>query len=79
MKGSQFTAVLFDWDLTLARVLGDASEDERLAALFRSQGLKYTLADSFHEQILLFEVADVSLNLQLLPFFSSTFAFLLQL
>jgi FMN phosphatase YigB (HAD superfamily) len=36
------TAVLFDWDLTLARALGEVSESERLAALFRSQGLTFT-------------------------------------
>lgn len=36
------TAVLFDWDLTLARVLGDVTESERLVTLFRTQGLDYT-------------------------------------
>jgi len=39
---TKITAVLFDWDLTLARALGDVSESERLAALFSSQGLNYT-------------------------------------
>lgn len=42
MALTEITAVLFDWDLTLARALGDVSESERLAALFSSQGLNYT-------------------------------------
>jgi putative hydrolase of the HAD superfamily len=42
MAHAGMAAVLFDWDLTLARVLGDVSEGERLAALFRSQGVKCT-------------------------------------
>jgi HAD superfamily hydrolase (TIGR01549 family) len=37
--------VFFDWDLTLARTVGDVSADERLVALFRSQGLSYSLAE----------------------------------
>jgi FMN phosphatase YigB (HAD superfamily) len=42
MARTKTTTVLFDWDLTLARVLGDVSESERLATLFNSQGLNYT-------------------------------------
>jgi len=42
MARAKMTTVFFDWDLTLARVLGDVSESERLAALFNSQGLNYT-------------------------------------
>ena len=38
-------AVFFDWELTLARVLGDVSNTERLAALFQSQGLPFTLQE----------------------------------
>ncbi|MFQ5399481.1 MAG: HAD family hydrolase [Anaerolineae bacterium] len=38
----QIKAALFDWDLTLSRVLGEASPYERLSALFRSIGLDYT-------------------------------------
>lgn len=45
MTDPQITAVLFDWDLTLARVLGEVSEAERLLALFGSQGLTYTLGE----------------------------------
>lgn len=37
----QVAAVLFDWDLTLARAIGDVTESVRLAALFRSQGLDF--------------------------------------
>jgi FMN phosphatase YigB (HAD superfamily) len=37
--------VFFDWDLTLARVIGDVSQDERLAALFQREGLSYTLEE----------------------------------
>lgn len=39
------TAVLFDWDLTLAHVIGVSTYSERLRAIFRSGGLEYTLAD----------------------------------
>jgi putative hydrolase of the HAD superfamily len=45
MSNTHITAVLFDWDLTLARVLGEVSEGERLSALFESQGLTYTLGE----------------------------------
>jgi putative hydrolase of the HAD superfamily len=41
MVTTQLAAVLFDWDLTLARALGDVTESERLASLFRSQGLDF--------------------------------------
>lgn len=37
--------VFFDWDLTLARVIGDITQDERLAALFQREGLSYTLEE----------------------------------
>jgi FMN phosphatase YigB (HAD superfamily) len=37
--------VFFDWDLTLARVIGDISQDERLAALFQKEGLPYALEE----------------------------------
>lgn len=40
------TAVLFDWDLTLAQVLGEVSHSERLTALFQLEGLPFT-----HEQV----------------------------
>lgn len=45
MTNAEITAVLFDWDLTLARVLGEVSEAERLSALFGSQGLNYDPAE----------------------------------
>ena len=45
MKYAKVAAVLFDWDLTLAYVLGNVSQSERLAALFKSQGLDYTAGD----------------------------------
>ncbi len=41
MCSTKISAVLFDWDLTLARVLGDVSESQRLQALFRWEGLVY--------------------------------------
>ena len=43
MPPANITAVLFDWDLTLARVLGDVPQSERLKALFASQGLVFSL------------------------------------
>jgi HAD superfamily hydrolase (TIGR01509 family) len=43
MTDTRIKAVLFDWDLTLARVLGEVSEAERLLALFNSQGFTFTL------------------------------------
>lgn len=42
MKHTPITAVLFDWDLTLARALGDATFSERLTAIFNLVGLSYT-------------------------------------
>jgi len=42
MKQALITAVLFDWDLTLASVLGDAPFSKRLTALFNFVGLPYT-------------------------------------
>ena len=42
MTNTQITTILFDWDFTLARVLGDILQSERLAALFSTQGLNYT-------------------------------------
>jgi HAD superfamily hydrolase (TIGR01509 family) len=39
------TAVLFDWDLTLAHVIGVSTYSERLRAIFHSGGLEYPLAD----------------------------------
>lgn len=42
MTSDKITAVLFDWDCTLARTLGDISFGERLAVLFQSNGLTYT-------------------------------------
>ena len=36
--------VFFDWELTLARAVGDVTQEERLAALFQNEGLPYTAA-----------------------------------
>ena len=36
------TAVCFDWDRTLAQVIGDVSVPERLSLLFQSEGLSFT-------------------------------------
>ncbi len=44
MKNSRITAVFFDWDMTLARILGDVPTSQRLAALFQRHGLPYTAA-----------------------------------
>ncbi len=41
-KQPLITAVLFDWDFTLAHTMGDATHSERLTALFHSQGLHYS-------------------------------------
>lgn len=41
MKQTPVTAVLFDWDLTLARALGDATYSQRLTALFAHVGLTF--------------------------------------
>jgi HAD superfamily hydrolase (TIGR01549 family) len=43
MKSHMFKAVFFDWDLTLVRVLGDISTEERLTALLQQEGMPYTL------------------------------------
>ncbi|MCB8942509.1 MAG: HAD family hydrolase [Ardenticatenaceae bacterium] len=37
--------VFFDWELTLARSIGDVTQSERLAALFQSEGLPYSLEE----------------------------------
>jgi HAD superfamily hydrolase (TIGR01549 family) len=37
--------IFFDWDLTLARVIGDVTQDERLVALFQREGLLYGLEE----------------------------------
>ena len=36
-------AVLFDWDMTMARVLGDASPEMRLQSLFQWAGMEYSI------------------------------------
>jgi len=36
-------AVLFDWDMTMARVLGDISPEKRLQSLFQWAGMEYTI------------------------------------
>ena len=45
MSDRKIKCVLFDWDLTLTRVIGDVSPEERLAALFQKEGLPYTLLE----------------------------------
>lgn len=45
MSESNYKCVLFDWDLTLTRVIGDVSPEERLATLFQKEGLPYTLPE----------------------------------
>ena len=45
MSDSKIKCVLFDWDLTLTRVIGDVSPEERLATLFQKEGLPYTLPE----------------------------------
>lgn len=45
MEQKQFKCVFFDWDLTLVRVLGDVSPEERLTALFQKEGMPYTLRE----------------------------------
>lgn len=44
MKNTRITAVFFDWDMTLARILGDVPTSQRLATLFQRHGLPYTAA-----------------------------------
>ena len=39
----EIKAVLFDWDLTMARVLGDISTEARLQALFEWAGMVYSV------------------------------------
>ena len=41
----EIRGVFFDWELTLARVVGDVTQSERLTALFQSEGLSYTLEE----------------------------------
>jgi HAD superfamily hydrolase (TIGR01549 family) len=38
----KITAVLFDWDYTLGRILGDVPNSERIARLLERQGLRYS-------------------------------------
>lgn len=45
MSSLSFTCMLFDWDLTLVRVMGDVSSEERITALFQNEGLPYTLRE----------------------------------
>lgn len=45
MSDKPYTCVFFDWDLTLVRVLGDISPEERLTALFQKEGMPYTLRE----------------------------------
>lgn len=45
MSSKPFECILFDWDLTLVRVMGDVSPEERIAALFQNEGLPYTLRE----------------------------------
>lgn len=40
---SEIKVVLFDWELTLARAMGDVSTGERLAVLFQMANLPYTV------------------------------------
>ena len=44
-RNTKIRGVFFDWDLTLARVIGDVSQDERLAALFQKEGLPYAVEE----------------------------------
>ena len=39
----EIKAVLFDWDLTMARVLGDVSAEARLQALFKWAGMAHSV------------------------------------
>ncbi len=39
----QIKAVLFDWDMTLAQVMGDATPEARLQALFQWAGMEYSI------------------------------------
>lgn len=45
MNGKWCECVLFDWDLTLVRVMGDVSPEERITALFQNEGLPFTLRE----------------------------------
>ena len=45
MAVNLFDAVLFDWDLTLAAILGGIPLSGRLKALFQREGISYSLAD----------------------------------
>lgn len=42
MTEEHITAILFDWDFTLAYTLGDVSPAQRIAALFKQEGLPYS-------------------------------------
>ena len=44
-RNTKMRGVFFDWDLTLARVIGDVTQVERLVALFQKEGLPYTLEE----------------------------------
>ncbi|NVN96619.1 MAG: hypothetical protein HXX18_15215, partial [Bacteroidetes bacterium] len=42
MRNNNRTAVIFDWDLTLAQSMGNLSASNKIAVLFQTKGLHYS-------------------------------------
>ncbi len=65
-KKRKVAAVLFDWDLTLAHVIGIKTYSERLKAIFHHGGLDFPLAD-IEEAMRDHQINTAVLKLPLLP------------
>lgn len=65
-KVTNITAVLFDWDLTLAHVTDIETYSERLQAIFRSGGLDFSLTD-IESAMRSYQIDTAALKLPILP------------
>jgi len=65
-RQNKVTAVLFDWDLTLAYAVGVDTYSKRLQAIFRTGGISYSLAD-IEAAMRSHEVNTAFLQLPILP------------
>jgi HAD superfamily hydrolase (TIGR01549 family) len=65
-RQQRVTAILFDWDLTLAHVIGIETYSQRLQAIFQRGGLHYALAD-IEEAMRSYQIDTAMLQLPILP------------
>jgi len=65
-KDTKITAVLFDWDLTLAHVTDIETYSERLQAIFRAGGLDFSLTD-IEAAMRSYQIDTATLKLPILP------------